>query len=150
MHKIGISNPQLIPRFPNYPRMYWNQYKVVDKSSLTLQLDTGDWTLIWMRKEIAKRHGKHILDKEICCQFKILEIGGQSRWEGLRNTFSISIKYCKLQKAVRNNEPRNPIRFCPKQWLMNKTKGLMTIVGLFRILQLRPYFRGGGWTMEQN
>lgn len=89
-----------------------------------------------IEKEIAKRHHRAYLDKEIAANLD-LEIGGQYRWrrDGEKHLFN-PLSIAKLQKAVRNNEPESYNDFA--KMVNEQSKDLMTIRGLFEFSNYDP------------
>ncbi|MBU2904765.1 MULTISPECIES: glutamate synthase large subunit [Arenibacter] len=89
-----------------------------------------------IEKEIAKRHHRAYIDKEIAANLD-LEIGGQYRWrrDGEKHLFN-PLSVAKLQKAVRNNEPESYKDFA--QMVNEQSKDLMTIRGLFEFSNYDP------------
>ncbi|MEG3658148.1 glutamate synthase large subunit [Arenibacter palladensis] len=89
-----------------------------------------------IEKEIAKRHHRAYLDKEIAANLD-LEIGGQYRWrrDGEKHLFN-PLSIAMLQKSVRNNEPESYKEFA--QMVNEQSKDLMTIRGLFEFSNYDP------------
>tara|TARA_R100001369_G_scaffold39232_2_gene65311 strand:- start:2419 stop:6927 length:4509 start_codon:yes stop_codon:yes gene_type:complete len=89
-----------------------------------------------IEKEIAKRHQRAYLDKDIAANLD-LEIGGQYRWrrDGEKHLFN-PLSIAMLQKSVRNNEPESYKEFA--QMVNEQSKDLMTIRGLFEFSNYDP------------
>ncbi|MDL5513962.1 glutamate synthase large subunit [Arenibacter sp. M-2] len=89
-----------------------------------------------IEKEIAKRHHRAYIDKDIAANLD-LEIGGQYRWrrDGEKHLFN-PLSIAKLQKSVRNNEPESYKEFA--KMVNEQSKDLMTIRGLFEFSNYDP------------
>ena len=135
MNKIGISTLNSYRGSQLFECIGINT-KVVDKYFPNTPTRIQGIGLYEIEKEIAKRHGKAYLDKEIAANLD-LEIGGQYRWrrDGEKHLFN-PLSIAMLQKSVRNNEPESYKEFA--QMINEQTKNLMTIRGLFEFSNYDP------------
>ena len=135
MNKIGISTLNSYRGSQLFECIGINT-KVVDKYFPNTPTRIQGIGLYEIEKEIAKRHGKAYLDKEIAANLD-LEIGGQYRWrrDGEKHLFN-PLSIAMLQKSVRNNEPESYKEFA--QMINEQTKDLMTIRGLFEFSNYDP------------
>ncbi|MCM4152080.1 glutamate synthase large subunit [Arenibacter sp. N53] len=135
MNKIGISTLNSYRGSQLFECIGINT-KVVDKYFPNTPTRIQGIGLYEIEKEIAKRHGRAYMDKEIAANLD-LEIGGQYRWrrDGEKHLFN-PLSIAMLQKSVRNNEPESYKEFA--QMVNEQTKDLMTIRGLFEFSNYDP------------
>ena len=89
-----------------------------------------------LEKEIALRHHNAFGRKDVAGRLE-LEIGGEYRWrrQGERHMFN-PLTIAKLQKAVRNNEPKTYREYA--ELVNQQSEHLMTIRGLFEFTNYDP------------
>ncbi|MDG1571996.1 glutamate synthase large subunit [Robiginitalea sp. M366] len=89
-----------------------------------------------LEKEVALRHHNAFDRKDLAAKLE-LEIGGEYRWrrDGEKHMFN-PMTIAKLQKAVRQNEPKTYKEYA--ELVNQQSKHLMTIRGLFEFANYDP------------
>ena len=135
MNKIGISTLNSYRSSRLFECIGINT-KVVEKYFPNTPTRIEGIGLYEIEKEITKRHSKAFHTKKVSANLD-LEIGGEYRWrrDGEKHMFNPS-SVAKLQKAVRNNEPKTYKEYA--KLVNEQSKNLMTIRGLFEFSNYDP------------
>ena len=135
MNKIGISTLNSYRSSRLFECIGINS-KVVEKYFPNTPTRIQGIGLYEIEKEITKRHAKAFHTKKISANLD-LEIGGEYRWrrDGEKHLFN-PLSVAKLQKAVRNNEPKTYKEYA--KLVNEQSKNLMTIRGLFEFSNYDP------------
>ena len=135
MNKIGISTLNSYRGSQLFECIGINT-KVVDYYFPNTPTRIQGIGLYEIEKEIAKRHQKAFQRDEVAANLD-LEIGGEYRWrrDGEKHMFN-PLSVAKLQKAVRNNEPKTYKEFA--ELVNEQSKNLMTIRGLLEFSNYDP------------
>ena len=135
MNKIGISTLNSYRGSQLFECIGINT-KVVGKYFPNTPTRIEGIGLYEIEKEIAKRHAKAFVKKEVAGNLDV-PMGGEYRWrrDGEKHMFN-PLSVAKLQKAVRNNEPDSYKEF--SEIVNEQSKNLMTIRGLFEFSNFDP------------
>ena len=135
MNKIGISTLNSYRSSRLFECIGINT-KVVEKYFPNTPTRIEGIGLYEIEKEITKRHSKAFHTKKVSANLD-LEIGGEYRWrrDGEKHMFN-PLSVAKLQKAVRNNEPKTYKEYA--KLVNEQSKNLMTIRGLFEFSNYDP------------
>ncbi|KAA1247967.1 glutamate synthase large subunit [Aquimarina sp. RZ0] len=135
MNKIGISTLNSYRSSQLFECIGINT-KVVDKYFPNTATRIQGIGLYEIEKEIAKRHKRAYLEREVDADLD-LEIGGQYRWRrnGEKHQFN-PLSVAKLQKSVRENDPKTYKEYA--KLINEQSKSLMTIRGLLEFSNYDP------------